>query len=196
LAVLPFGVLTLAFLARSRHAALLTPNPDEKIMQNDQLPTAMAAATGLPETTVALVLRRLREAGCIPSGRSPTMTNRHVARVLLALTAPVASRAATHVSWLEALPNRYLPAEHGASAGDGLEALVSDLVSGERRTNGIISINTSWGAVTMRWLDANATVVEAEFGAGDHTVNRLLASTVTMPLVAVLAVAQTLLATE
>ena len=154
-----------------------------------KIPAAIAAATGLSESWVRRVLRRLREEGAIPSGRSPELNSRHAALVILGLTAPPTRAVPAHALALAALPNRFVPTDGGRTATDALATLVDDLVEMRVRTNGAVIVNNSWRAVDLRWIDDNGLPVTREFGEGDHAVNRLMAATTTLPLVAVRSIA-------
>jgi hypothetical protein len=161
-------------------------------MNTAKLPAAIAAATGLTDAWISQCLIRLRQSGAIPAGRAPMLTSAHIPRVVLGLTASLVHQVPEHVRALEALPNRFVPADNGRTAGDALAALIDALLTGTVRPKGAIEINTTWHSIAIETVDMDGVPHRQEFGQGDHTTKQLLAAATTLPLVAVRSIAQAL----
>jgi hypothetical protein len=155
-------------------------------------PRAIEHATGFQEARSRYALRRLREAGLIPTGNQPLLTATDVTRIILAMTASTGERLADEVRELEALPTRYVPDDGTPTAGIAIVKLIDDLRSATARPIGAIEVSRELSDIRIHTLSNDSTPIVQQFGIGDPTVYRCIASTLIVPLVAVAALADAL----
>ena len=160
-------------------------------MHSRDWPEAIATATGYSPSWCRQVLRALREAELLPDGRyRPRLSSRHVALVVLGLSAANVSAVADHVRSLDQLPARVFPSDI-ATAGLAIAKVTDDLLASKVRALGLVEINSTWSAVTIHVVDDADNPIQ-RFGCGDHAVHRLVASLTAVPLASILGTARVL----